>query len=662
MFFTLELKTQNCFSPCYGRKAIKFNEDKVMFFGGGQNGFLKDIIIYDLRNESYERFPSLSNDAEELEKDTAKKYFKANCFTGIGAFDAVLLDGKIYIFGGITEDNKYSNTLYQLDDSLELKVIQQQGSVPSARLGHTLTKIGTNKILLFGGVEKLKTNFPHFLNDVYVLTINAEDFVWEKIQISSHSPCPRESHSAVLYDKYVTIFGGMNGTFRLNDLWQLNVESFEWSSRKCSGVLPAGRSMHTANLVGSNMYIFGGFISSYNKKNETWSCTNSLYYLNLETHKWNHLAMKKRPEPRAGHCSIENCGRIYIWSGRAQNSGELTKIKCYNDLWCLETSSPKDVENITLLEKTTNSLHIQWSPVTNAVCYLVEICSDQQIIEESVVEKSDQFVEINENLETTGQVIVKKPPTLKEEPRKKPKIIIHSHKVLKFPNLIPYETLIKFEKSGEKNIEVEALNVEQVDGLSDLLEDFELTESETESRNIIKDGPWNIVGIFKQTTCNIESYVVHSLNRNTLTSENIPNLIDYASESLISGSSYFIRVSAMNSCGISDYSAIPAYFTTDTQILIYDMILEHHPENFYFFAWSSLMKDVEFVVNLAVIFNDNHQIDANVYKGKDFSCIVQSEFFTNTNDVLYYEIQIQALSTKDGAFLYSTGLHWEPVK
>lgn len=105
-------------------------------------------------------------------------------------------------------------------------------------------------------------------------------------------PPPRRSHSAVLHDTTIYVFGGGTGAQALGDLWALDVapEPHDWQwvclrtnpvplrlpgktkgepvkeddvykralVRDLGGPGPAPRGYHTANLVGSNMVVMGG--------------------------------------------------------------------------------------------------------------------------------------------------------------------------------------------------------------------------------------------------------------------------------------------------------------------------------------------------------------------------------------------------------------------
>lgn len=158
--------------------------------------------------------------------------------------------------------------------------------VPSPRLGHSFTLIN-GKIYMFGGLLQKNHHSVRFFDDLYTLSIDKSPYKWDLPTTFGVSPCKRESHSAVHYKSksneknYLIIFGGMNGK-RLGDLWILDVDSLMWSSPKLIGIPPIPRSLHTSTLIDGKMYIFGGWTESdENDTDSRWVCTNTLNFLDI---------------------------------------------------------------------------------------------------------------------------------------------------------------------------------------------------------------------------------------------------------------------------------------------------------------------------------------------------------------------------------------------
>lgn len=582
------------FLPKYGFKSIKTSKDDVLFFGGGNNGFCKEVTLYNIPKNSYQKFSLLPQDDKDcnnkIEKDKDNSFSNVfpesnTGFSGLAAFDMVFLEIKnlVVIFGGISEDKILSNDLYVLENYADLHMVQSIGDIPSPRMGLTLTKITENKLILFGGVENLSMYpgeqiIPNYLNDVYILHIDGEIYRWEKIEINFQDniqPCARESHSSICYENNLIIFGGMNGYERLNDTWMLNLENFQWKKVETIGNILA-RSMHTATLVDDKMYIFGGWAPLDKHYVHQWKCTNSFQCLDLETMKWKNFLWINRPTARAGHAAIEHFGRIYIWSGR-EESNQDSKVKCHNDVWCFEAKRPQKVTELRVENCEENSFELSWTCSVNAIYYVVEIkeiSRDHSKINKKLKKAANDNecnkVMENEFTEEHPQNIVidKKKNEDKVQTKAKSKIIIHEDITLYPPNTIDVEELLKASKIR---------NIEQLDGSTTIIESTSLenesTDSEMETLHENKKNAsnkkWYLVGIFAITSCNVKNFVLHVLsNRNSITSENIPDFSDpFAVEqiNIIPGKSYNVRVSALNSCGMSESSDIITVQTLDKE-------------------------------------------------------------------------------------------------
>lgn len=383
--------------------------------GGGKNGFIRELEILNLKTNEVKKLSldlPRSDDDEDNYDNSLLASFKMTFIDNIN---------QVLIFGGINEANEFNNNLMILQNLKSLKIIQASGDNPSARIGHSFTKISNQKVILFGGVENSLTN-PSFCNDIYILHINALELRWEKLLIDGLKPSPRESHSAVLYENVIVIFGGMNGQQRLNDTWTFDINTNRFEKMECSGFTPTARSLHTANVSNDTMYIYGGFVCADYK---TWSCTSSFQCLNLDTMTWKNSAsielINKKSVPRASHSSFEHYGRIYFWCGRKDSS--LTKQSEEGDCWYIETRPPTPVAEFQMLFAGFNSITVKFSKTFNAVCYLIEIREPQLDKRQNIVK-----MEVDEPPST---ILVRKVNKIgSAESSTKKKIVINDRKVL----------------------------------------------------------------------------------------------------------------------------------------------------------------------------------------------------------------------------------------
>ncbi|XP_070493878.1 host cell factor 2-like [Chironomus tepperi] len=657
-------------TPNYGSKAVKIKDDNVLFFGGGCNKFRDSVVIYNIPKNSYQKF---ALNKEQFNFDYTESYVEENQFSGLAAFDMAYIekDNTVLIYGGITGENGFSDTLYVLENYADLEIIQTIGDAPSPRIGHTFTKVNEKKIVLFGGVENTCNVryeiIPKFLNDIYILHINESYYRWEKIkQQNFEEPCGRESHSTVLYKNKLIIYGGMNGKKRLNDLWMLDLNTYTWIKLNTTGTIPLARSMHTATLVHNEMYIFGGFI---HERSKSWKCTSSIQCLDLETYKWKNFPSSNRPNARAGHVAIENYGRIHIWSGRDDSEFDETQpIKCHNDVWYFETRKPLRVTDLKVIKQDRKSFRLEWSPSTNAILYVVEL---KEIEEPKMETKIEAMIVEEEEIiileDHPANIVVAKAEKHDKVTSTKPKIIIHENILLTPPNTIDTEHL--FNNSSSHGCEIinivsdnQSTKIDQLDGATDV--EIEQIESETTDSELetflasssknknIRKNCWYLVGIFKNNSCKIKNYNSHILNKQTISSDCIPNLIGSKLVPIESGRTYCVRVSALNSIGLSEMSEMVKVKTKEDEP-IYNLELLSYLD-FYILKWNSTFTDVEFLVSFEI--NTEQYVNSvTIYKGTANQCEISKNLLEKTRISNEFTINIRAIST-DGHILHETEL------
>jgi hypothetical protein len=197
-----------------------------------------------------------------------------------------------------------------------------------------------------------------------------------------------------------------------------------------------------------------------------------------------------------------------------------------------------------------------------------------------------------------------------------------------------------------------------MDGTFDIIES-EATDSEFEtylastSRNKhIRKNWWYLVGIFKNNYCRIKNYNSHTLSRKTITSDCIPNLIGSKLVSLEPGKIYCVRVSALNSNGLSDASD-EVFVETKDDDPIYNLELMNY-NDFYILKWNSTVKDVEFLVSFEI---DTAQYVNSViiYKGTACQCEISKTLLDKTRTSDEFKIIIRAIAS-DGQVLYGIEL------
>jgi len=174
---------------------------------------------------------------------------------------------------------------------------------PLAREGHTaIYDPGRDCMLVFGGKGQ------GLFNDVWALSLSGSP-AWTRLTVGGTPPSPRYGHNAI-YDpvrERVLVFGGSDGGFQDNDLWELSLKgSPAWTQLAAAGTPPTGRFGHTAiyDPVRDRMVIFGGFgvtdsASGGQDLDDVWALSLA------GAPAWTELAPAGTPpDPRHGHSAI----------------------------------------------------------------------------------------------------------------------------------------------------------------------------------------------------------------------------------------------------------------------------------------------------------------------------------------------------------------------
>eukprot|EP00743_Colponemidia_sp_Colp-15_P003284 GILK01003546.1.p1 GENE.GILK01003546.1~~GILK01003546.1.p1 ORF type:complete len:312 (-),score=35.40 GILK01003546.1:194-1129(-) len=219
---------------------------------------------------------------------------------GRGGCAHTVLHDKIYYFGG-------ANRSGMLNDIHELTVDETTGSwtniaavgeVPKLS-GATAVTYG-DLIVVFGGKD-----YERDLDFNEVHTFHPGDNKWERGVAKGREPKPRNSHSAVLHQQRMIVFGGANSSGPMEDVQSLNLESMEWTPVQVQDHMPAAREMHTANVYDSKMYVFGG--------RRIGGITNELFLLHLDTMSWKLVS--KAPFARCAHGASVWNNKLFIFGG-----------------------------------------------------------------------------------------------------------------------------------------------------------------------------------------------------------------------------------------------------------------------------------------------------------------------------------------------------------
>ena len=154
---------------------------------------------------------------------------------------------------------------------------EQEPSSPCARSLHTAA-IWNDQMLVFGGYDGESRR-----NDFYSFHFKTSE--WTRIDergnnASGTPPSPRDRHCAVVHGNGFYVFGGFDGAARVNDLYKYDFIEGKWSQilpDSDNPTWPSPRHSHSAVVHNDKMLIFGGYDGSYR---------NDLYEFNFITNVW----------------------------------------------------------------------------------------------------------------------------------------------------------------------------------------------------------------------------------------------------------------------------------------------------------------------------------------------------------------------------------------
>ncbi|CAF1059137.1 unnamed protein product [Brachionus calyciflorus] len=194
---------------------------------------------------------------------------------GRDGHSACIKDDSMYIFGGFVQNTKrFSNEINEFNfKTSSWTLIEHKSDVrPFWRDFHTASIIDNDMYIFGGRMDTGRTRFTgdnFYSNDLY--SFNLKNRQWnllipDQTHISQDSPeyilSPdgRRSHSAVVYNNKIIIFGGYQENIHrhFNDLYEYDPKVNKWNLIKPKGIPPSLRRRHGCNIVNSQMIIFGG--------------------------------------------------------------------------------------------------------------------------------------------------------------------------------------------------------------------------------------------------------------------------------------------------------------------------------------------------------------------------------------------------------------------
>ncbi|XP_078572122.1 uncharacterized protein LOC144859393 [Branchiostoma floridae x Branchiostoma japonicum] len=240
-------------APCNRSKHAACVHDGSLFLYGGRDvrATRKDLWQCDLRTNQWSNIQTHGDAPSMLQEHSMVAY-----------------KGELYLFGGslgCSDDREKPLWIYDIETGVWRNHLQEsEVKIPIGRRSHTAV-ISHNSMHIYGGYIDLKGSS----GELWTFVFETGHWHLSSDGQTSHSPLPRHSHSAVVHDGNMWVYGGLNNLHPLGDLWKWNFEKRAWSRvRFRSG--PPELSGHSAVKAAHCMLVFGGQDSSGTLRQDMW--------------------------------------------------------------------------------------------------------------------------------------------------------------------------------------------------------------------------------------------------------------------------------------------------------------------------------------------------------------------------------------------------------
>jgi hypothetical protein len=196
----------------------------------------------------------LLSSVERFDPETGKSIPFATLRTPRFWHSAVLVDRKIYVFGGDRRFDDMETGNAMLQKSVEVidltsRKVSFATSMPEGRGAAGCVLVGREVFIIGGAREgaagRAQTN--------RVLIYNIDSDSWKT---GPTSPTPRSTPAVLINDKFIVTAGGWGGKSALNEVEVLNTETLEW--RRLPS-LARVRSAHSMVWYNNHLILFGDY-------------------------------------------------------------------------------------------------------------------------------------------------------------------------------------------------------------------------------------------------------------------------------------------------------------------------------------------------------------------------------------------------------------------
>jgi N-acetylneuraminic acid mutarotase len=216
---------------------------------------------------------------------------------------AAVLNGNLCIFGGYDGHSRINDFhAYNFNEKRWSPVLPSatSGNPPSPRDRHVAVA-HNNNFYVFGGFDGTSR-----VNDFF--SFDFSSMTWREVPVAAgQPPSPRHSHAAVVHDHSMWVFGGYDGSYK-SDLHEFDFDRNTWSAVNAAGRRPRARYRATCVVIRNLIVLFGGHDGTRHMADT--------HVFDIETRIWSALVTEGTPPtPRDSHVSLVQGSSMYIFGG-----------------------------------------------------------------------------------------------------------------------------------------------------------------------------------------------------------------------------------------------------------------------------------------------------------------------------------------------------------
>ena len=240
---------------------------------------------------------------------------------------AVMLQFRIYVFGGFTGEECLDDLFVFDTEENEWKRLEPEGRVPAPRASHSACSDDCEYCFyVFGGsgIQFGKQNY----NDLYSYYPRENTFYG--LETSGQGPPASYGHSLSYYKNALYVFGGTEGFEYFKSLFRLDLVTKVWQKVPTNGAEPEPRYKHQAVPTDrGSLIILGGMNKVHRLR---------IFEFTFDKLEWKEVKAEKKTanlfRARFGHTCFFRNGSVYCYGGTDERiKGDLIRFNLKQGVW-----------------------------------------------------------------------------------------------------------------------------------------------------------------------------------------------------------------------------------------------------------------------------------------------------------------------------------------